>query len=157
MTNHPNTDEREGEMARTDRFRDQHNELLKLAGELQAMLNPADLGKDASKARSCLGTLMGKLLLHLSTEDRVLYPELVANKDPAVSGLARKFASEMQATSKAVVAYNEKWPTPSAIQRNAADFVNETRNVIRVLGDRIKRENNELYAAADRVEGKAFA
>lgn len=144
-------------MARTDRFRQQHNDLLKIAGDLQALLNPADLAKDGTKARSCLAVLMGKLVLHLTTEDKILYPELVANKDGAVSALARRYSAEMQVTTKAVVAYNDKWATPSAIKTNPKDFVSETRAVLNILADRIKRENNELYAAADRIEGKAFA
>lgn len=63
----------------------------------------------------------------------------------------------MENTSKAVVAFNAKWSTPSAIKANAALFVDETKQVLRILADRIKRENQELYAAAEKAEGKAFA
>lgn len=35
-------------------------------------------------------------------------------------------------------------------------FIKETKQVINILGNRIKRENQELYAAADRTEGKVF-
>ncbi|MDE1951141.1 MAG: hemerythrin domain-containing protein [Burkholderiales bacterium] len=144
-------------MARTDRFRQQHNDLLKAAGDLQALLNAAELSKDGSKARTCLASLMGKLVLHLTSEDQVLYPELTASKDAAVAALARRFSTEMQSTTKAVVAYNEKWGTASAIKANAPAFIDETKNVLRILADRIKRENQELYAAADKIDGKAFA
>lgn len=144
-------------MARTDKFREQHNDLLKIAGELQALLDVAALSKDGTPARTCLGKLMGKLVLHLSTEDKVLYPELTTHKDVNVATLAKRFAKEMEGTTKAVVAYNEKWGTPSAIKANATLFVTETKQVIQILGDRIKRENQELYAAADRIEGTSFA
>lgn len=143
-------------MARTDRFRQQHNELLALATELQALLHEDTLSKDGSAARSCLGKLMGKLTMHLSTEDKVLYPELEVHKDPAVAALARRFASEMKSTTAAVVAYNGRWATPTAIRENARAFVKETKDVIGILADRIRRENLELYAAADRSEGQAF-
>lgn len=143
-------------MARTDKFRQQHNELLALANELQALLHEDALSKDGAAARHCLGNLMGKLVMHLSTEDKVLYPELEAHKDPAVATLARRFANEMKATSASVVAYNGRWATPTAIKANAHDFIKETKEVIKILADRIKRENQELYAAADRSEGKSF-
>ena len=143
-------------MARTDKFRLQHNELLTLASELQAQLNEEALSKDGTEARRCLGSLMGKLTLHLSTEDKVLYPELETHKDPAVAALARRFASEMKTTAASVVAYNGKWNTPSVIKANARGFIQETKDVVKVLADRIKRENQELYAAADRSEGKSF-
>lgn len=143
-------------MARTDRFRQQHNEMLTLANELQGLLNEEALSKDGSAARRCLGNLMGKLKLHLSTEDKVLYPELETHKDPAMAKLAHKFASEMKSTAANVVAYNGRWATPSAIKANAHGFIMETKDVIRILADRIKRENEELYAAADRSEEKSF-
>lgn len=144
-------------MARTDRYRQQHNALLEIASELQSMPNAAALSQDATKARTTLSSLMGRLMLHLSCEDKVLYPELAAHTDPSVAALARRFATEMQSTAKGVAAYNEKWKTASAIKANAGSFVEETKNLLRILGDRIKRENQELYAAADRIEGKAFA
>lgn len=143
-------------MARTDKFRQQHNELLALAHELQALLNEEALSTDGSAARRSLGNLMGKLLMHLSIEDKVLYPDLEGNKDPAVATLARRFASEMKTTAANVVAYNSRWATPSQIKENAHQFIKETKDVIKILADRIKRENQELYAAADRSEGKSF-
>lgn len=143
-------------MARTDRFRQQHNELLALATELQALLNEDALSKDGGSARACLSALMGKLTMHLSTEDKVLYPELEGHKDPAVAALAKRFSSEMKTTTTAVLAYNSRWATPTAIRGNARIFIKETKEVIGILAERIKRENQELYAAADRSEGKAF-
>jgi iron-sulfur cluster repair protein YtfE (RIC family) len=145
-------------MARTDRFREQHAQLLKMAGELDALLNPRDLAGDGGmRARSCLNGLMGKLLLHLAAEDKVLYPELTASKDAQIATMAARFSREMQGTAKAVTAYNDRWSTSSAIKSRPAEFITETRQVLQILADRIKRENQELYAAADRIEGNAFA
>jgi hypothetical protein len=144
-------------MARTDRFRHEHDELLSLAHELQALLDPQTLTTHGSAARSCLGKLMGKLVLHLTIEDKVLYPKLAACGDAAVAGLALKFLDEMKTTTVDVLAYNQRWARVSAIKANPAAFIDETRQVIKVLADRIDRENHELYAAADRLEGAAFA
>jgi len=144
-------------MARTDRFREQHDELLSLAKQLKAQLNAAQLAQDGSTARTALAKLMGKLTLHLSAEDRVLYPELAGHRDPTVAAIAKRFASEMKDTAKAVTSYNQKWATPSSIKANPSDFIKETDQVLKVLADRIRRENTEFYAAADRTEGANFA
>lgn len=144
-------------MARTDRFRLQHTELLQLAGQLDALLKPAELALDGTAARSCLSKLIGKLTLHLSSEDKLFYPELVSHKDTTVAALARRFSEEMKTTAPQVIAYNAKWSTPSAIKANPDAFIKETKQVISILGNRIKRENQELYAAADRTEGNVFA
>ncbi|WP_052452100.1 hemerythrin domain-containing protein [Noviherbaspirillum autotrophicum] len=138
-------------MSRTEKFRQQHNEILALATELQAMLNEGALAKDGLPARSCLAKLMGKLSLHLSSEDKVLYPELEAHKDANVAGVARRFSAEMKKTTAEISAYNSRWPTPTSIKTNPQSFVKETKEVIKVLADRIKRENQELYAVADRA------
>lgn len=138
-------------MARTDKFRAQHDELLTLASDLQATLNESQLAVDASASRSVLSKLMGKLTMHLAAEDKVLYPDLQSSSDPAVVGLAKRFADEMSGVAPTVVAFNEKWATPSAIKANPASFIAETKNILGVLGNRINRENRELYAAADRM------
>ena len=143
-------------MTRTLRFREQHNDLLQLAGTLQEQLQIDALTKDATAARNALSRLMGKLTMHLSTEDEVLYPELQSHPDPKVAELARKFMTEMRGTTQAIAAYNDKWKSPSVIKANPAGFVAETKHILQALGDRIKRENQQLYAAADRIAGKTL-
>ncbi len=143
-------------MARTDRFRQQHNDLMALATQLQGLLNPTALAADATPARTVLSKLIGSLTMHIATEDKVLYPELAGHKDPTVAAIAKRFAVEMKSTAGAVVAYNGKWNTSTMIKADPTGFVRDSKGIITALADRIKRENNELYAAADKVEGKAF-
>jgi iron-sulfur cluster repair protein YtfE (RIC family) len=143
-------------MSRTDRFREQHNVMLSLVSELQQLLDEKKLALDASAARKCLSNLIGKLTLHLSTEDSVMYPELTNSKDAELASLAVRFSSEMKSTSAKVKEYNAKWATPTSIKASPAAFISETKQIISVLADRIKRENQQLYAAADKTEGKVF-
>ena len=144
-------------MARTDKFRHEHNELLALAHELQQQLDPHTLATNASIARASLGKLIGKLVLHLTIEDELLYPELAACGDPTLAGLALAFADDIKTTTGQVIAYNARWATVAAIKAEPQAFIDQTNGVIAILADRIKRENQELYAAADRLEGKVFA
>lgn len=143
-------------MARTDKFRQQHVELQSLVSELEKQLNPLTLAQDASSARSILSKLIGKLTLHLSAEDKILYPDLMASSDSKVSALAKTFANEMKSTASVVVAYNQKWSTASVIKANPNDFIKESKKIITALDDRIKRENNQLYAIADKSIGIAY-
>lgn len=143
-------------MARTDRFRQQHNDLLGIAAQLQNLLDPTALAADASAARTTLSRFIGSLNMHISIEDNVLYPELAAHKDAAVAAIAKKFSVEMKSTAGTVGAYNSKWSTASLIKADPAGFIRDTKGIIAALADRIKRENSELYAAADKIEGTAF-
>lgn len=143
-------------MARTDRFRNQHVGLLELVDKVSAQLNVDQLSQDATQVRTLLSKLFGNLKLHIAAEDTIFYPELAASSDPKVSATAKKFATEMGATAKIIEQYNATWATPSLIKDRASAFVVDTRRLIAALKDRIQRENNELYALADKVDGANF-
>ncbi|MDH4229369.1 MAG: hemerythrin domain-containing protein [Nitrospirota bacterium] len=136
-------------MAKTDRFREQHNELLKIAGQIVPYLKESTLSKDASAVRDLLSKLMGTLKVHLSMEDKSLYPRLVSHPDKKVSKLAKDFIAEMGGIAKAVTAYAGKWNTEERIRAEAATFIAETKGLFDALGKRIERENNQLYPLLD--------
>lgn len=138
-------------MSRTLRYRQQHAELAALVVELERQLDAATLSADPTKARTLLSTLAGKLSVHLATEDGHLYPELARSSNENLKRMAVKFAQEMGPIAQTFTAYTRKWPTPSAIKADPSGFIAQTQSVMKVLKDRIKRENQEFYALADTV------
>lgn len=137
-------------MAKSDRFRKQHDELLGLANSLAAELDSTKLAKDATAARSALSKLAGKLTLHLSAEDQHLYPDLMASDDSETRATAKKFVDEMGGIASAFLAYNEKWRTTSSIQSGPAEFIEETKGIYGALAKRIEMENTKLYPLMDK-------
>ncbi len=138
-------------MSETTRFRDQHDDLLKIASEISAHLNVDELSKDASEVRSLLSKLLGKLSNHLAMEDKVLYPKLLGHSDERVKSLANRFIDEMGGIGKAVNAYKSKWPSPLHIQKDPSDFIEQTKGIFDALAKRIEKENNELYKTVDEL------
>jgi len=138
-------------MAKSDRFRQQHDELLGLANALAATLDAGKLSADGTPARSALSKLAGKLLLHLGAEDEHLYPNLMASNDAHTKKIAQQFVDEMGGIANAFVGYNTKWKTASSIQADAAGFINETKGIYKALADRIDKENNILYPLMDKI------
>jgi len=136
-------------MRRTERYRQQHNEIVEQVRALEQLMNPTALSADATSARRLLSTLAGKLTVHLAAEDQVLYPEIKGNADPAVKKIAAEFERDMLPLSQAFKSYVGRWPTPTAISQDPATFVAETRSVCKALMDRIKRENSVFYEALD--------
>ncbi len=57
-------------MSRTKIFRDQHDELIKIAGELSEYLSLEKVKTNADEIRHLLSKLFGKLNVHLSMEDK---------------------------------------------------------------------------------------
>ena len=135
----------------TKSFRDQHDDLLKTASEIAARLNIDQLSNDASEVRNLLSELLGKLNVHLSMEDKALYPKLLNHPDEEIKSMARRFIDEMGGIGDAVKAYKTKWPHALAIQKNPGDFIEQTKGIFNALTNRIEKENNELYKIVDEL------
>jgi iron-sulfur cluster repair protein YtfE (RIC family) len=136
-------------MAATDRFRAQHAVLVEVVRRIEPLLDAEKLSVSAVEVRRLLSVLMGKLTLHLAMEDNVLYPRLAHHQDAKVREVATRFIGEMSGIKPAIESFSNKW-TKNEIQTNAALFCAEAKKIFAALGDRIRRENTELYPLADR-------
>lgn len=130
----------------TDKFRQQHDEILQMVSELNTQLKAK---ADAQVLRTTLSSLAGKLNFHLAMEDKALYPRLMKTEGAAQT-TARKFIDEMGGLADVFQAYNNKWQV-SAIRTDPAGFASETHKVFVALGKRIARENADLYPLADKA------
>ena len=137
-------------MGMTANFMQQHEDILRIAKEMSKLLDPNILGKDAQPVRSLLSTLSVKLKIHLASEDRSLYPELLNHKDANVKATTKKFMDEMGGISAVFVKYTEKWVSADTIQKNPNDFIKETEGLFSALAKRIEKENRELYPLVDK-------
>lgn len=132
-------------MGYTDKFRNQHNDILLVAGEITKKLKTEP---DAMVLRKLLSNLAGKINFHLAMEDKALYPRLMERKDSDAKLMATKFMQEMGGLGQVFAVYNSKWQA-SAIRSDPTGFSTETRTVFSALANRIARENSELYPLAD--------
>jgi len=139
-------------MAATDRFRLQHRELVALAEVLIRTLDVAALAQDPGPARSALAKFLGVLKVHAAMENEALYPRLLQHDDAAVRGVAQRLLQDVEGIYDRVFAYGTRWRTPSAIADEPAAFANDTREVMQLLGERIRRETAELYPLADQLD-----
>ena len=131
-------------MSFTDKFRQQHEEILGIVGELNEKMKA---NADAQVLRTVLSNLAGKLNFHLAMEDKALYPRIM-KMDAAASTLATRFMEEMGGLGEVFTTYNNRWQA-SAIRSDPSGFAAESRKVFVALGKRIARENAELYPLAD--------
>lgn len=128
-----------------DTFKQQHAELVDTVQQLDKLLQSGTLASNAAEARSLLAQLSGKLKVHLSMEDKNMYPKLQESADPNVKGKAQKFIDEMGGIAQAFTDYTGRWPNAIAIQQNPDGFIQETKGIFAVLADRIHKEESELY------------
>lgn len=134
-------------MAKADMFRNQHKELLDLIGKVTPLLNPQSVKDKSADIRATLTALSGKINMHLQVEDSVLYTKMLA--DPKSKVTAERFQREMGGIKTALTGYLGKYATPAAIAANSSGFIADTQGIIKALGDRVKKEENELYPLFD--------
>jgi iron-sulfur cluster repair protein YtfE (RIC family) len=124
-------------------YRAQHVKILELTGQLTKAIG-AKPAASATEIKDILNKLSGVLSVHLTAEDNALYPRLIADSRPQISGLARRFQHEMGGLKKAFTSYATKWSS-TAIAEKADVFARETRGIVTALTARIDRENREFY------------
>ncbi len=128
-----------------DQLKKEHTTLATvLTGAMEAGLQSPECKKKLTSAKAML-------LAHLAKEDKELYPKLMGN--PELSVMARASAKEMEGISKVVLAYFDKFLSPTA-NANSADFTVETGKLIGALQMRIKKEETSLYVRYDELVGK---
>lgn len=102
----------------------------------------------ARVARKTLSTFAGSLKVHLAMEDKTLYPELLG-KGGQTGELAEQFVQEMGTIAGVLGDFSKRWGNPEDIASDRARFAEETSQLVEAVGDRISRENTQLFPLAD--------
>lgn len=130
--------------------RTQHRELAELIGQIAKLAaTPAAAAAKAADIRALLNQLAGKLTVHLSGEDKVVYPALAASPDPQVAATAKRFQSEMGGLVEVFKTFNRTW-SESAIKADAGKFTAELGAVAKAVGERVQKEETVLYPLAEK-------
>jgi hypothetical protein len=135
----------------TDNFRRQHEELMALAFEIHHHLDARALAdaEAAAHVRRLMARFAGKLFMHAEMENKALYPRLLHHQDDAVRERAQALYDDVKRIYGSFGEYAKRWPTPQSISEASRDFVRDTRDVMKLLGLRMLRENDELYPLVD--------
>ena len=138
-------------MAKTDRFKKDHQNLMQLAMELSKHLNADVLAKDAAPVCKLLTKIGTELLMHTMSEDSNLYPLLLKSTDQKVRDTATTFQKEMGGIKTVVKGYFDKWSTPAAIQKDPKGFITATMGLLGSLKTRLDKENTVLFTLVEKM------
>jgi iron-sulfur cluster repair protein YtfE (RIC family) len=133
----------------TERFRRQHKELVKLAGELMQVLDVETLTERPDEACRRLARFTGKLKVHAAMENSALYPRLLESAHAPVRDEARKLFLEVGELYDHFAKYSERWCSAATVQDDPEGFSTETMSLLQRLGQRMMRENEQLYPLVD--------
>jgi hypothetical protein len=129
-----------------DNLTRQHGELVKVATQMFGWLDVGKLQRQGGgEAHRALSSLTGILNVHLAMEDRSLYPRLLQHDDAQLRTLARRFLDERVRLQEHFDAYRARWTSAAVIEADAAAFIDQTREVLGLMWNRMKLEDEVLH------------
>jgi hypothetical protein len=130
----------------------QHEELVRTATEMFGWLDAKKLrARGAGDVHRALSSLSGILKVHLAMEDRSLYPNLVHHRDVQLRTLAVRFLDERAILSQRYDDYKARWHSAAVIEARPEAFIDETRQVLGIMWNRMKMEDDVLHPEIVRV------
>ena len=136
-------------MRQFDQMKDAHKSVYKAMKDTEAMLN--DIEGNAMQIAQNISRLAGTLKVHLSSEDRYLYPSLMESDKSNLKNMADKYQKEMGGLSQEFMAFKDKYNTSSKLKSNIAEAKEEITAIFRKIEKRIQKEDQELYPLAEKV------
>ena len=140
-------------MSSLAQLRAEHAELVKIVREWEALIE-SDAPPPSVELFDVRRRLSSLLIAHLKAEDWVLYPPLLESDDPEISRVARNFVDEMGGLAASYSIFMERWDA-LGIQADWTHYQKEARAISKALGNRIVRENRELYPLVERTDRAA--
>ncbi|WP_088189214.1 hemerythrin domain-containing protein [Desulfosporosinus sp. FKA] len=133
-----------------DNLKRQHHEITQLINEIENLLLQ-DVTAKSFEISLKIGTLAGKLSIHLKSEDDYLYPSLKASEDERLKTTVNLFNEEMANIALSFANYKANYISSAHIRKNITQFVNETRSIISRLRIRLNHEDKQLYPLVEKL------
>lgn len=137
-----------------DKFKHQHIDILAAIAALRKLVQSGIAEHAADISQRIVG-MSGVVKLHLAVEDRVLYPTLEASGNAELARLSQHYRSEMDGIAGSYLAFAAKWNTPRLLSEQPETFRDEANRVLKILYERMKKEDREFYPAIDAAQALA--
>lgn len=105
---------------------------------------------DAAAVAGMRWRMAQALLDHCSREDHHVYDALLSSGDAIATNVAWRYRQDHGLLGPSFASYIAAWPV-GRINREWLNFRDETRKLLAGLADRIEREEQVLYAHAERI------
>lgn len=127
-----------------DKFKHQHDEILNNIAQLR-QFSQAGIAQNAQHIAHTIVTMSATVKLHLSAEDRVLYPALAEGANNALAAMSHQYQQEMKSIAADYDIFSRRWNTANAISAHQDEFRHDANTVLRRVYERMQRENHDFY------------
>ncbi|KLE14725.1 hemerythrin domain-containing protein [Clostridium sp. C8] len=128
-----------------DNLERQHLEINSLFSKISKNLNSNNITNDIDSLVWDINTLAGKLNIHMKTEDKFLYPELINGANENLKKIALEYSQEMGNIHKVFEEFKSNFNTKNKILNDIDKFLIESNKVLKLLKNRIDKEDRSLY------------
>jgi hemerythrin-like domain-containing protein len=136
-----------------DKFRRQHVAILNSIARLRTAVQ-GGIVEHAADIAGQIVAMSGVIKLHLAIEDSTLYPALANGADARLARMSNQYQQEMQGIVQDYLAFAGRWNLASRLVAQPEQFRADANHVLRVLYQRIKKEDHEFYPA---IENEALS
>ncbi|AKN29778.1 cation-binding protein [Clostridium carboxidivorans P7] len=123
----------------------QHEAIRENVKTIESLINKNSIENDSFEISKNINLLIGVLKVHLQSEDNFLYPELLNGDDDKLKDMAKHYIDEMGNINAELEKYKAEFNTKTKINNNIESFKNHTAEIIKVLKNRLDKEDKHLY------------
>jgi hemerythrin-like domain-containing protein len=127
-----------------DKYKNQHIAILKCIDDLRH-LTKLGISEHAVEIAKRVIDMSSIIKLHLSIEDKMLYPALAKIDDRALNSMGKQYQTQMTHIATAYGEFARKWNDAGNVSRSPEDFRHDANQVLKVLYERIQKENQDFY------------
>ncbi len=128
-----------------ENLKEQHLKIRELITDVKECIQLGKTMENLKRLSYKINKLAGVLRIHLSSEDRYLYPLLMESENQSTRALAESFDKSMGGLSNAYISFKTRYNTFNNIANNYDGFILELNQVFDKLLIRLDREDNDLY------------
>ncbi len=132
-------------MTNIDNFIRQHKDIIEEVNHIDKTISKQDYQDHLDDFVSHINKLAGKLKIHLNSEDKFLYPNLVNGADIELKNMANSYIEDMGNIANAFTNYKNEFNTKSKINQKLDTFVSQTKLIVNKIRNRISKEETGLY------------
>ena len=132
-------------MANIDNLERQHSDIKDLVSKIKQEVISSNIALSLDTLVKNINTLSGKLNMHMSSEDKFLYPTLIESKDQQLKQIAKQYSEEMGNIHIEFNDYKNNFNTKTKVLNNIDGFLKESKEIIKLVENRISKEDINLY------------
>lgn len=126
-------------------YLDQHQKIRQEIAVLEALVAKKNVANNASEIVATINSLAGKLKVHLSIEDKYLYPELRKKADAAIPKVVEESICEISGLAAEFTSYKNQFNTKTKLIENEAEFAASTNKITAAITKRMAKEETGIY------------